>query len=61
MTNELLEIKPNHERALGNKIYYEKELNKLNSKSTLRGDDGSDEVPTDTTVIFHTVLSQSGL
>lgn len=50
MTNELLEINPNHERAKGNKHYYEKEMNiekaTKNSKAerNLRGDDGSDAV-----------------
>lgn len=48
MTNELLEIEPDHERAMGNKIFYEREIantnqvKKLNSK--LRGDDGSNSV-----------------
>lgn len=47
MTKELLEIDPTHERAVGNKIYYEKELAKAESTETkaLRGDDGSDSVP----------------
>lgn len=53
MTNDLLKMSPNHERALGNKVYYEKELNKANSKSMLRGDDGTDEVPKDETVVCH--------
>lgn len=48
MTNELLEIIPDHERASGNKVYYEKELGKeqfenLGDKK-LKGDDGSDEL-----------------
>lgn len=41
MTNELLEILPNHERAKGNKGYYEKELAVIKSTKTLRGDDGT--------------------
>uniref|UniRef100_A0A336MJ28 procollagen-proline 4-dioxygenase n=2 Tax=Culicoides sonorensis TaxID=179676 RepID=A0A336MJ28_CULSO len=45
MTNELLELIPDHERARGNKAYYEKELQLQASKSQLRGDDGSDAVP----------------
>lgn len=44
MTNELLEILPNHERAKGNKGYYEKELAEIKSSSTLRGDDGTQNV-----------------
>lgn len=48
MTNELLEINPDHERARGNKQYYEKEMrtDKEVSKADLklRGDDGSDKV-----------------
>jgi prolyl 4-hydroxylase len=52
MTNELLEMNPKHERALGNKFYYEKELRLLSSKAKLRGDDGSDEVPKDKTVVM---------
>lgn len=44
MTNELLEMVPDHQRAQGNKYYYEKELTKMNEKSQLRGDDGSSEV-----------------
>lgn len=46
MTNELLTLLPNHERANGNKKYYEAEMAKqkgtLNDK-LLRGDDGSFE------------------
>lgn len=45
MTNELLELIPDHERARGNKIYYEKELQTQESKQKLRGDDGTDQVP----------------
>lgn len=44
MTNELLQLLPEHERALGNKKYYEKELNKetvVRHDKQLRGDDGS--------------------
>jgi prolyl 4-hydroxylase len=50
MTNELLELNPDHERALGNKAYYERELQRLGSKAQLRGDDGSDEVPKDESI-----------
>lgn len=44
LTNELLEILPNHERANGNKAFYLKELareDELKSDKMLRGDDGS--------------------
>ncbi|XP_001867743.2 prolyl 4-hydroxylase subunit alpha-1 [Culex quinquefasciatus] len=50
MTNELLELVPNHERAVGNKAYYEKELEKEARQKALRGDDGSEDVPVDTTI-----------
>lgn len=44
MTNELLELRPDHERAIGNKFYYEKEL-EIDAAETaarmLRGDTGS--------------------
>lgn len=56
MTNELLEIEPNHERATGNKFYYEKELAKQKSKKKLRGDDGTAEVDEDVAVIDTTNL-----
>lgn len=47
MTNELLEILPNHERANGNKVFYEKELAKeieLKADKMLRGDNGSPDL-----------------
>lgn len=47
LTNELLELLPNHERANGNKVFYEKELSKeIESKADkmLRGDDGSPDL-----------------
>lgn len=52
MTNELLELIPEHQRAQGNKYYYEKELEKINEKSVLRGDDGSSDVPVDKSLEF---------
>lgn len=52
MTNELLELVPDHQRAMGNKFYYEKELTKINEKSVLRGDDGSSDVPIDKSLEF---------
>uniref|UniRef100_A0A1B0CQR2 procollagen-proline 4-dioxygenase n=1 Tax=Lutzomyia longipalpis TaxID=7200 RepID=A0A1B0CQR2_LUTLO len=47
MTNELLELKPNHERAIGNKQYYEKELAMQKMDRKLRGDDGSEDLNMD--------------
>lgn len=44
MTNELLELNPQHERAKGNKYYYEKELS-LKSEKKFRGDDGTSTIP----------------
>lgn len=44
LTNELLELLPTHERANGNKVFYEKELareDELKADKMLRGDDGS--------------------
>ncbi|KAL9891733.1 prolyl 4-hydroxylase subunit alpha-1-like isoform 2-T2 [Glossina fuscipes fuscipes] len=45
MTNELLQLIPNHERANGNKVYYEKELKEITMKKRVKGDDGSDDTP----------------
>lgn len=45
MTNELLQLLPSHERANGNKVYYEKELKELSVKKKVKGDDGTDETP----------------
>lgn len=44
LTNQLLELAPNHERATGNKAYYEKQLAARNHDKMLRGDDGSPEL-----------------
>lgn len=47
MTNQLLELLPNHERANGNKVFYEKHLKEEESTKAdkkLKGDDGSDEL-----------------
>ncbi|XP_049537788.1 prolyl 4-hydroxylase subunit alpha-1 isoform X2 [Anopheles darlingi] len=51
MTEELLELVPDHERAVSNKAYYVKELEKEALQKILRGDDGSEEVPVDTSTI----------
>lgn len=53
MTNELLKLAPEHERATGNKIFYEKELAKeaeAKADKMLRGDDGSPEPMEDETI-----------
>ncbi|XP_059621208.1 prolyl 4-hydroxylase subunit alpha-1-like isoform X1 [Phlebotomus argentipes] len=47
MTNELLELNPDHARAMGNKQYYEKELAKQKMDRKLRGDDGSVDLDMD--------------
>ncbi|GAB0097676.1 Prolyl 4-hydroxylase, alpha subunit [Sergentomyia squamirostris] len=47
MTNELLELNPDHERAMGNKHYYEKELAMQKMDRKLRGDDGSKDLDLD--------------
>lgn len=59
MTNELLKLLPNHERANGNKVYYEKELSKTSEEKSdklLRGDDGSIDVidETKSTTVYDT-------
>lgn len=44
MTNELLELVPTHERALGNRAYYQKEIqNKASQSKKKRGEDGKDD------------------
>lgn len=55
MTNELLAIHPNHERAMGNKFYYEKQLEKDKKEfeyRKLRGDNGSPSLDSDYVRIF---------
>lgn len=49
MTEELLELAPKHDRAIGNKKYYEKELAKefMKPDKQLRGDDGSQDLEGD--------------
>jgi len=62
MTNELLELAPNHERAVGNKKYYEKELVKekvASADKKLRGDDGSTEVTDEIPVSTEAEANQS--
>lgn len=44
MTNELLELVPTHERALGNRAYYQKEIqSKASQSKKKRGEDGKDD------------------
>lgn len=44
MTNELLELVPTHERALGNRAYYQKEIqSKASQSNKKRGEDGQDD------------------
>ncbi|XP_002020531.2 prolyl 4-hydroxylase subunit alpha-1 [Drosophila persimilis] len=45
MTNELLQLLPNHERANGNKRFYEKEIAHQKEMKKMKGDDGTDEMP----------------
>ncbi|XP_037950136.1 prolyl 4-hydroxylase subunit alpha-1 [Teleopsis dalmanni] len=45
MTNELLHLIPNHDRATGNKVFYEKEIAKFKAEKRVKGDDGSDDTP----------------
>lgn len=44
LTNKLLDIFPAHPRALGNKGFYEEELQKLN-ELRIKGDDESEDIP----------------
>ncbi|XP_031337865.1 prolyl 4-hydroxylase subunit alpha-1 isoform X4 [Photinus pyralis] len=44
LTNKLLEIFPAHPRALGNKGFYEEEMEKLNELK-IKGDDESEDIP----------------
>lgn len=43
LTNKLLDILPTHQRALGNKVYYEDEMQKTNDVKR-KGDDGGDDI-----------------
>ncbi|XP_015115772.1 prolyl 4-hydroxylase subunit alpha-1 [Diachasma alloeum] len=44
MTNELLELVPSHQRALGNRAYYQEEILKSQGQRKL-GEDGKNDVP----------------
>lgn len=53
MTNQLLQLLPDHERANGNKVFYEKHLKEeevTKADKKLKGDDGSDELEEDNVV-----------
>lgn len=44
MTNELLELVPTHQRALGNRAYYQEEMQKKSTQSRRkRGEDGQED------------------
>lgn len=44
MTNELLEMVPTHQRALGNRVYYQEEIQKKTKETRKkRGEDGTDD------------------
>ena len=43
MTDELLELVPSHQRALGNRAYYQEEIKKSRTKKK-RGEDGNNDV-----------------
>jgi prolyl 4-hydroxylase len=46
MTNELLELVPTHQRALGNRAYYQEEIQKKTNESRRkRGEDGTKDTP----------------
>ncbi|KAJ8675754.1 hypothetical protein QAD02_011540 [Eretmocerus hayati] len=46
MTNELLDLVPTHQRALGNRAYYQDEIQKRTNESRRkRGEDESEDVP----------------
>lgn len=64
MTNELLELRPDHERAIGNKVFYEKELSTVpaDEKKTdnkLRGDTGTKDVVEEEVVPIRTKSTRS--
>lgn len=53
MTNELLELVPSHQRALGNRAYYQEEIQKRTNESRRkRGEDGSEDSPAADQVSF---------
>lgn len=54
MTNEILELQPNHQRAKGNKKWYETVL-RDESETTKRGDDGTADVTLSDVVSWLTI------
>lgn len=63
MTKQLLDLLPNHERANGNKVFYEKHLKEeevTRADKKLKGDDGSDELEKENVVskILHNNIYQ---
>ena len=51
LTDELLEIVPDHVRAKGNKFYYQQALDKIAAKQR-KGEDGSDDSLEDQVRLF---------
>lgn len=51
MTNELLELVPSHQRALGNRAYYQEEIQKTQGNKK-RGEDGKNDVTLTSQVNF---------
>lgn len=46
ITNELLQLIPDHKRANDNKQFFEMELRELSKKQRqIKGDDGKDDIP----------------
>lgn len=52
LTNELLEIVPTHQQALGNKVYYLQDIENA-SKEQKRGDDGKEAVANDQVSLYY--------
>jgi prolyl 4-hydroxylase len=62
MTNELLELVPSHERALGNRAYYQKEIqSKASQSKKKRGEDGQDDTAIPEQVRSSIKLRRSGI
>lgn len=58
LTNKLLEIIPSHPRALGNKVYYEDELQKFNQLKR-KGEEGELEAQSDEAYVSDFLVSNS--
>ena len=62
MTNELLELVPTHQRALGNRAYYQEEIQKRTNESRRkRGEDGTDDARSPDQVSFFLLRGSGGL